>query len=128
MSATDNLVVSPLSASSQLIDPQTGIPTAYGQRALGRMIQAINGALTILGQFNGVIGTAATVEGQAGTVAAKVQHLGPTGNLNALNLHGHRTGRATSRGYSVSAGSRSASGWRGKQHTRQRGAGAHHVI
>lgn len=85
---TNTLIVSPLTASSQLVDPKTGIPTAYGQVALQRMITALNSALTLLGEFNGIIGTGATIQGQVGTVAAKVQHLGATGNLNAINLTG----------------------------------------
>jgi hypothetical protein len=81
---TDELVVSPLSVSVKLVDEKTGLLTAYGQIFFQRLIQAINGALNILGQFNGVIGPAATIAGHPGTVAQITQHLNSIGNLLSL--------------------------------------------
>jgi hypothetical protein len=78
------LVVSPLSGNTQLVDAKTGNLTPYGQVVFNRIIQAINSALNILGQFNGVIGTAATIEGHPGTVAHIAQNLTGTGQLNSL--------------------------------------------
>ena len=79
-----SLVVSPLASTAQIVDPKTGTPTAYGQNVLMRIIEAINAALDILGQFNGVIGPAATVVSHPGTVVSVVQNLTGTGQLNSL--------------------------------------------
>jgi len=79
-----NLVVSPLASTAQLTDPKTGLLTAYGQNVMMRIIAAINAALNILGEFNGVIGPAATVDSHPGTVVSVVQNLTGTGLLNSL--------------------------------------------
>lgn len=50
--------------------------------------QALNNALNILGQFNGVIGSGATVLGHGGTLATTIQHLTPSGQLVASQLTG----------------------------------------
>ena len=84
MSTISNLVVSPLAATSQLVDPKTGLLTPYGQTVLQRIIQAINAALNILGQFNGVIGPDATVAGHVGTLQGTVSRLTATGQLASL--------------------------------------------
>lgn len=82
-----NLVVSQLSTQAQLVD-QSGHLTPYGQRAWSDLIRAVNGALNILGQFNGTIGPDAVVAGHLGTLQDTVQHLSATGTLVATALTG----------------------------------------
>lgn len=70
-----NLVVSPLTPTTPLFDPQTGQMNYAWIKFFQALAQAVNAALTILGTFEGVIGTQATVEGHVGTVAEIVQHI-----------------------------------------------------
>jgi hypothetical protein len=81
---TDELVVPPLSSTSQLVDQKTGLLTPFGQVVFQRLIRAINGALNLIGEFEGIIGPSATIAGHPGTVASIVQHLNNVGNLLSL--------------------------------------------
>lgn len=83
-----NLVVSPQTpTTAKMLKPDGSLDWAWF-KFFQDLAQAVNNALTILGQFNGIIGTDATVEGQTGTLANRVQHLGATGDLNATHLTG----------------------------------------
>lgn len=82
-----NLVVSPFTPRTRLVD-EKGYATWDGLKFLQGLAQAVNNALNILGQFNGVIGTGATVSGHPGTLADTVQHLTATGQLAAAQLTG----------------------------------------
>jgi hypothetical protein len=68
----------------QLVDPKTGTANWAFLKFLQALAQAVNAALNILGTFEGIIGTSATIEGHAGTVAHVVQNLTGTGLLNSL--------------------------------------------
>jgi hypothetical protein len=85
---TTNLVVSPQTPNTELIDSRTGKITWAWLKFFMGLAQAVNEALTILGVFNGVIGPSATVEGHSGTLQATVQNLTATGELNAAALTG----------------------------------------
>jgi hypothetical protein len=52
-----NLVVSPFTPRTKFVD-ENGYATWEGLKFLQGLAQAVNGALDILGQFNGIIGPA----------------------------------------------------------------------
>lgn len=86
MTVTTKLVVSPQTPTTPLVPGQ---PLPYEWlKWFQNTAQAINAALTILGQFNGVLGTDATVEGHPGTLASVVQNLTASGQLAAAHLTG----------------------------------------
>ena len=82
-----NLVVSPFTPRTKLVD-EDGYATWEMLKFSQGLAQAVNNALDILGQFNGVIGTGATVQGHPGTLAGTIQHLTPSGQLTASQLIG----------------------------------------
>jgi hypothetical protein len=82
-----NLVVSPFTPRTKFVD-ENGYATWEGLKFLQGLAQAVNGALDILGQFNGIIGPSATISGRPGTVAAITQHLTAAGQLAATQLTG----------------------------------------
>ena len=79
---TSNNVVSPRTPTTPIFD-------ANGQMAyvwvkfFQDLAQAVNSALTILGQFNGQIGAQATVVSHTGTLANAIQHLSSAGVIQA---------------------------------------------
>jgi len=82
-----NLVVSPFTPRTRLVDEQ-GYATWEMLKFAQGLAQAVNNALSILGQFNGVIGPGATVAGHVGTLAANIQNLNSSGLLAATALTG----------------------------------------
>lgn len=85
--STPNLVVSPRTPNTPIVNRQG--QTAYDWvKFFQNLAQAVNSALTILGEFNGIIGTQASIEGRAGTLAGAVQHLSATGFLASTALTG----------------------------------------
>lgn len=82
-----NLVVSPFTPRTRLVDEQGYATWDFLKFAQG-LAQAVNNALDILGQFNGVIGPQATVAARSGTLQTIVQHLTATGQLAATQLTG----------------------------------------
>ena len=82
-----NLVVSPFTPRTRLVDEQ-GYATWEMLKFAQGLAQAVNNALSILGQFNGVIGPNATVAGHVGTLAANIQNLNSSGLLAATALTG----------------------------------------
>jgi len=82
-----NLVVSPQTPTNgNLIDPKTGQLTWGWLKFFMDLAQAVNNALTILGQFNGIIGTAATVQNRTGTLAEAVQHVDAVGVVQSPGI------------------------------------------
>lgn len=82
MSNGTPVVVSPQTPSTPLV---AGQPMPYEWlKFFQNLAQAVNNALTILGQFNGVLGPSASVQGHAGTVQNIVQHLTAAGQLASL--------------------------------------------
>lgn len=88
MSNPTNLVASPQTPTEPVIDLHTGRFNWAGLKWSQGITQAVNNALNILGQFNGVIGPDATVSGHVGTLRANIQNLSPTGLLAATALTG----------------------------------------
>ena len=82
-----NLVVSPFTPRTKLVD-ERGYATWDGLKFLQGLAQAVNNALNILGQFNGVIGPDATVAGHVGTLQGNIQNLTSSGLLAATALTG----------------------------------------
>jgi hypothetical protein len=64
-----NIVSSPQTPTEAVIDLKTGKFVWGGLKWAQGITQAVNNALTILGKFSGIIGSGATVEGHAGTLA-----------------------------------------------------------
>lgn len=82
MTTTSNNVVSPRTPSTPLVDAN-GQMTFVWVKFFQDMAQAVNSALTILGQFNGQIGANATVVSHTGTLANAIQHLSSAGVIQA---------------------------------------------
>jgi len=82
-----NLVVSPFTPRTKLVDEQ-GYATWEFLKFQQGLAQAVNNALNILGQFDGVIDPDATVAGHAGTLLANIQNLNASGLLAATALTG----------------------------------------
>src|SRR5690348_3788105 len=87
MSNPTNLVVSPFTPRTKLVD-ENGYATWEMLKFAQGLAQAVNNALSILGQFNGVIGPDATVAGHVGTLQANIQNLNAAGLLAATALTG----------------------------------------
>lgn len=84
----NNLVVSPQTpTNAPMLDSQGNLNWAWLKFFID-LAQAVNNALDILGQFNGVIGAQATVAAHAGTLQATIQNLTATGQLAAAHLTG----------------------------------------
>jgi len=84
-----NLVVSPQTPTNgNMLDPKTGQLTWAWLKFFQDLAQAVNNALTILGQFNGIIGPNATIAGRIGTLKNFVQNLTSSGQLAADHLTG----------------------------------------
>jgi hypothetical protein len=82
------LVVSPQTPVTPLIDARTGQMDFAWVKFFQGLAQAVNAALDILGQFQGVIGAKATVVGHLGTLQHTIQHLTAIGQLSANQLIG----------------------------------------
>ena len=83
----NNLVVSPFTPRTKLVD-DNGFATWDFLKFAQGLAQAVNNALDILGQFNGVIGPQATIASRTGTLQDIVQHLTAAGQLAANQLIG----------------------------------------
>jgi len=82
-----NLVVSPFTPRTKLVDDNGYATWEFLKFAQG-LAQAVNNALNILGQFDGVIGPDATVAGHVGTLKDNIQNLSASGLLAATALTG----------------------------------------
>lgn len=82
-----NLVVSPFTPRTKLVDDNGYATWEFLKFAQG-LAQAVNNALSILGQFDGVIGPDATVAGHVGTLKDNIQNLSASGLLAATALTG----------------------------------------
>ena len=88
MSNPVNLVASPQTpTTAKMMDPQGNLTWAWFKYFIDTT-QALNNALNILGQFNGIIGDGATVLGHSGTLASNIQHLTASGQFIASQLTG----------------------------------------
>lgn len=84
--STSNLVVSPRTPSTPIVDQRTGQMAFEWLKFFQNTAEAINAALTILGEFNGVLGPDTSVSGKTGTVPNILQHLDSTGVIQPPGL------------------------------------------
>ena len=84
---TTPVVLSPRTPATPMFDGQGNLRWEW-RKYFDYTAQAINSALTILGQFNGEIGAQATVAGRAGTLQTAIQHLTIAGELATTALTG----------------------------------------
>lgn len=71
-----------------MIDPQTGLTAREWIKFFQGLAQAVNAALTILGQFDGQLGPNTTVATRAGNLVGALQNLTVSGTLAASALTG----------------------------------------
>lgn len=81
------VVVSPQTPSTPIVNSNGQMPYEW-IKFFQNSAQAINNALTLLGEFNGTIGPSAHVAGHVGTLADNIQNLTAAGQLDAAHLTG----------------------------------------
>jgi hypothetical protein len=86
MSNGTPVVVSPQTPTTPIVQGQS-LPYEW-LKFFQNTAQAINNALTLLGEFNGTIGPKAHVVGHVGTLQDNIQNLTATGQLAATALTG----------------------------------------
>jgi hypothetical protein len=84
--STPALVVSPRTPNTPIVDRQTGQTSYDWIKFFQNLAQAVNNALSILGEFNGVLGPSASLSGRSGTVVNILQHLDSGGVVQPAGL------------------------------------------